>query len=124
MTERLLCLQHCNLFQRLSPDQLRRIDSRSRSRSFLAHSPIYVPEQKADSVFLLVSGLVKVCHLTADLIKSGVRRGRRSGSGESPDAGDLMPAWGSTPSAVTLILSNEVHVDANEAHVAWEGEGG
>ncbi len=66
MSDKLWPLKSCELFGRLSPAQIGRIESRSRSRSFPAHSPVYLPAEKADSVFLLVQGLVKVCHLTAD----------------------------------------------------------
>jgi CRP-like cAMP-binding protein len=59
-------LQNCDLFQRLTPDQIGRIESRSRSRTFPAHSPIYLPAEAADSVFLLAKGMVKVSHLTDD----------------------------------------------------------
>jgi len=66
MPEKLWHIKSCELFGRLSAEQLERLESRSRSRTFPAHSPIYLPPEKADSVFLLAEGLVKVCHLTAD----------------------------------------------------------
>ena len=66
MAEKMWCLKRCGLFSRLAPDQIQRIELRSRSRSYSAHSPIYLPTQKADSVFVLTSGLVKVCHLTPE----------------------------------------------------------
>ncbi len=125
MTEKLLCLKHCNLFQRLSPDQLRRIDSRSRSRSFLAHSPIYVPEQKADSVFLLVSGLVKVCHLTADgkeLILAFVEPGELFGElaiFDGPVRDECVKAV--DPSTVVMIPADEIQcLISEQAEVSLE----
>ena len=66
MPEKLWHLKTCELFGRLSPEQIQRIESRSRSRTFPARSPVYLPSEKADSVFLLTKGLVKVCHLTGD----------------------------------------------------------
>lgn len=66
MAEKLWHLKSCELFGRLTPEQIQRMESRSRSRSFPARSPIYLPADKADSVFLLVKGLVKVSHLTLD----------------------------------------------------------
>ncbi|QDU96500.1 Crp/Fnr family transcriptional regulator [Lignipirellula cremea] len=66
MTDKLWHLKSCELFRQLSPEQMGRIEMRSRSRSFAAHSPVYLPAEKADSVFLLTAGLVKVCHLTTD----------------------------------------------------------
>lgn len=66
MPEKVWHLKSCDLLCRLPAEQLDRIESRSRSRSFPAKTPIYLPSEKADNMFLLVRGLVKVCHLTAD----------------------------------------------------------
>ncbi len=66
MSERLWYLKRCDLFGQLSHEQLGRLESRSRSRTFAAHSPIYLPAEKAESVYLLTSGLAKVSHLTED----------------------------------------------------------
>ncbi len=66
MSGKLWFLKHCNIFERLTSEQMQRIESRSRVRSFSAHTPIYLPAEKADSVFLLAKGLAKVSHLTAD----------------------------------------------------------
>jgi CRP/FNR family cyclic AMP-dependent transcriptional regulator len=59
-------LKNCGIFEKLSPEQLRKLESVSRSQLFPARSPIYLPSEKADSVFVLAKGLVKVCHLTTD----------------------------------------------------------
>ncbi len=64
--EKLWHLKGCDLFGRLLPEEIQRLEMRSRSRTFPARCPIYLPSEKADSVFLLVKGLVKVCNLTAD----------------------------------------------------------
>lgn len=66
MPEKIWHLKNCDLFGSLLPAQIGRLERRSRSRTFPARSPIYLPSEKADSVFLLAKGLVKVCHLTAD----------------------------------------------------------
>ncbi len=66
MTEKMWCLKRCDLFAQLTPVQMQRIESRSRTRSFSARSPVYLPTSTADSVFLLTSGMVKVCHLTSE----------------------------------------------------------
>jgi CRP/FNR family transcriptional regulator, cyclic AMP receptor protein len=59
-------LKHCNLFDRLSPEQIKRLEMRSRLKTFPAHNPIYLPVARADSVFLLAKGLAKVSHLNRD----------------------------------------------------------
>ena len=66
MPQQIWHLKNNELFTKLNPDQLAHLESRCRSRSFAAHSPVYLPSQSADSVFLLASGLVKVCNLTND----------------------------------------------------------
>ena len=58
MSQGLWCLKRCDLFRQLTAGQIRRIETSSRCRSFPAVSPIYLPSEKADSVFLLASGLM------------------------------------------------------------------
>jgi len=66
MPEKLWHLKKCDLFGGLLPEQLEVIKTCSRSISFHAGTPVYLPSECADSVFLLAKGLVKVCHLTED----------------------------------------------------------
>ncbi|SMP43487.1 cAMP-binding domain of CRP or a regulatory subunit of cAMP-dependent protein kinases [Neorhodopirellula lusitana] len=66
MPQQIWHLKNNELFTKLKPERLSHLESRCRSRSFAAHSPVYLPSQSADSVFLLASGLVKVCNLTND----------------------------------------------------------
>lgn len=66
MSEKLWFLKKCELFERLAPEELSRIESVSRARSFARKSPIYLPADQAQSVFLLASGRIKLCHLTHD----------------------------------------------------------
>ncbi len=66
MSETLWHLKHCDLFQQLTPEEFTRLESRSRFRTYPARSPIYLPEEKADSIFLVAEGLVKVSNLSPD----------------------------------------------------------
>jgi len=66
MSEKYWYLKNCSLFERLEQQDLRRIGAYSHSKSFPAHSPIYLPSEKADHVFLLAKGLVKVSYLTTE----------------------------------------------------------
>jgi len=66
MSERYWCLKHCSLFERLDDQQLRRLESHSRSKTFPANGPIYLPAECAEHVFLVAKGLVKVSYLTAE----------------------------------------------------------
>ena len=66
MPDGLWYLKKCELLGRLSPDQIQQLESQSRVRTFLSRSPVYLPTETADRVFMLAEGLVKVCHLTSD----------------------------------------------------------
>lgn len=66
MSEKLWHLKQCHLFERLSSEELRRVEARSRARNFPAKSPIYLPAEKANSVFVLSSGRAKICHITPE----------------------------------------------------------
>lgn len=66
MDDKFWFLKQCDLFARLTPEQVEAIESRSRSRKFPRGSLIYVPSDQSDSMLLLLSGRVKIYHLTAD----------------------------------------------------------
>src|SRR6056297_2653829 len=59
-------LRRCKLFRDMTPDQIRGIATSARCRKFSVGCPIYLPSERADTVFLVVMGLVKICHLTPD----------------------------------------------------------
>ena len=66
MSEKLWYLKQCDLFVRLTNDDLAWLEARSRARTFARRSPIYLPADAADSVLLLASGRVKICNITAE----------------------------------------------------------
>ncbi|MCH5376803.1 MAG: Crp/Fnr family transcriptional regulator [Planctomycetes bacterium] len=66
MEEHYWILKRCGLFERLSNDQIQLIESRSRARKFPKGSVIYLPSDQSDSVMLVVSGRIKLYHLTPD----------------------------------------------------------
>ena len=123
MSDKLWYLKHCNLFERLTDEQITRIESRSRSRSFSANSPIYLPAEKADSVFLLAKGLAKVSHLSGDgkeSILAFVEAGEMFGElalfdGEQRD--EFVKAV--EPTTVVMIPNDEMqHLMAERSDVA------
>jgi len=59
-------VRDCSLFQRLSEDQLRRLERRARMRDFPRNSSIYLPSDETDGAFLLGRGRVRICSNTAD----------------------------------------------------------
>lgn len=59
-------LKHCQLFERLSADELRGLERVSQFRRFPAGSPVYLPSDQSRAVLLLVAGRVKICHLTPE----------------------------------------------------------
>ncbi len=66
MNERIWFLKNCDLLQKMSLDQLDMLEKHCQRRKFAAGGPIYLPSESADSIYLVGSGLVKICHLTAD----------------------------------------------------------
>ncbi|HRX78985.1 MAG TPA: Crp/Fnr family transcriptional regulator [Pirellulaceae bacterium] len=66
MSEKLWYLKNCHLFEQLADGDLRDIEARSKARTFARGTPIYLPLDDTNAVFLLASGRVKICHLTPD----------------------------------------------------------
>jgi len=66
MSEKFWHLKSAQIFERLSDDDLRTLEQRSRSTTFRRGSPIYLPSERAEAVFLLARGRVKICNITPD----------------------------------------------------------
>ena len=59
-------LKNCHLFERLAAEALSKVEIASRVRTFPKKSPIYLPADHAQDVFLLATGRIKLCHVTPD----------------------------------------------------------
>lgn len=59
-------LKNCRLLSRLPQAELEELERHSRSGRFKAGEVIYIPLDRADAVLILVSGQVKLCHVTPD----------------------------------------------------------
>jgi len=66
MGEKFWYLKHCDLCSRLSLEELRSLEARCLLRTFERKSLIYVPSDLSDSLLLLISGRVKLYHLTSE----------------------------------------------------------
>lgn len=66
MPDQLWHLKHCKMFQRLTPGEIGRLESHSRTQTYPAGSPIYLPSERADAVYLVANGVVKVSSLSPD----------------------------------------------------------
>ena len=66
MSERLWYLKNCELFQRLSADQLTALEARCRMRQCPRGTPVYLPAVEADGILLLAKGRVKIGSYTED----------------------------------------------------------
>lgn len=66
MQERIWYLKSSRLLEMLDADQLVVIERQSRWKKFPRGTPIYLPGENADSIYLVADGLVKLCHLTSD----------------------------------------------------------
>jgi CRP/FNR family transcriptional regulator, cyclic AMP receptor protein len=59
-------LKNCDLFSRLSPNDITELESQSRMKQLKRGEPVYLPHQLADGVLLVAKGRVKICHATPD----------------------------------------------------------
>lgn len=65
MQERLWYLKSSHLLEMFDADQLAAIERQCRWKTFSGGTPIYLPSEHADSVYIVAEGMVKLCHLTA-----------------------------------------------------------
>ena len=66
MTDKFWYLKSCDLFERLTREQVGRLESHSKVGTFGRNSLVYMPSDQSDSVMLLASGRIKIYHVTAD----------------------------------------------------------
>lgn len=66
MQDKYWYLKNCDLFERLSPEQIEAIEAASKIRKYERNSLIYLPNDRSDSVFLCASGRVKIYHITSE----------------------------------------------------------
>jgi len=66
MSEKFWHLKSCALFERLTDEQVSRIENRAQSRSFKRGGLVYLPSDQGDAVLLLTSGRVKLYHITSE----------------------------------------------------------
>lgn len=59
-------LKNCDLFERLSQDQIAQVERNSSVRQFGRGNLVYLPTESSDSVFLLLSGRIKLYHITSE----------------------------------------------------------
>lgn len=113
MSEKLWYLKNCGLFERLSAEELGRLESRSRARTFPRKSLVYLPHDEADSIGLLTSGRVKITHVTGEgkqailtFIEPGEIFGELAVFEESGQRDDYAEAM--EKSTVVLIPADEI----------------
>ncbi len=66
MADRYWHLKNSAVLASLPVEELRRLESRSRARSFAAGSPIYLPADAADGVLFLAEGRVRICSISPE----------------------------------------------------------
>ncbi|QDU00284.1 Crp/Fnr family transcriptional regulator [Gimesia aquarii] len=59
-------LKNCDLFERLSQDQIADVERHSSVRQFGRGNLVYLPTESSDSVFLVLTGRVKLYHITGE----------------------------------------------------------
>ncbi|GAB4135351.1 MAG: Crp/Fnr family transcriptional regulator [Planctomycetaceae bacterium] len=113
MNDKFWYLKHCDLFNQLSSDELSRLESRARFKSFKKGDLVYLPTDRNDSIILLTSGRVKIYHITSEgkqallaFIDPGEMFGELSlfESGQREEFAEAMETSG-----LVLIPGEEVH---------------
>lgn len=66
MDQKFWYLKRCDLFERLSPEQAARLETRARSRKVPRGGLVYLPSDRSDSLLVLAAGRIKIYHLTGD----------------------------------------------------------
>ena len=66
MDNRFWHLKRCDLFESLSDAQIEKLESQSQIRLFDRKSLVYLPDEPGDSILLVVSGRVRIYHVTPD----------------------------------------------------------
>ena len=66
MAEQIWSIQQCRLFEKLPGDDLQFLEQRSRVKSFARNSAIYLPQDMAESVLVVVSGRIRLYSITPD----------------------------------------------------------
>lgn len=66
MDEKFWYLKNCDLFERLSPEHVSRLEAVSQAKQLARGSLVYMPSEASESVFLLTSGRVKLYHITSE----------------------------------------------------------
>lgn len=59
-------LKNCRLLERLPRTELERLEQTCRSRQFASGQVVYLPIDRADAILVLISGQVKLCHMTPE----------------------------------------------------------
>ncbi len=66
MSDRVWYIQKCELFEQLAPADLEILESRARIRSFPKKSVVYLPQDAADSVYVIAEGRIRLVSITPE----------------------------------------------------------
>ena len=119
MSEKLWYLKNCRLFEQLTADDLQAIEARSKARTFPRGTPIYLPLDETNSVFLLASGRVKICNLTPDgkqSILAFIEPGELFGELALFDAGPRDEYAEAVEKSTIVLIPGEVMQQTMESH--------
>ena len=59
-------IKNCNLFEQVSHDDIKWLESRAKMRELKRGEPVYLPSQMDDVILLVASGRIKTCHVTPE----------------------------------------------------------
>lgn len=112
MADKFWYLKNCSLFERLTPEQVQRVEAVAKFRQFKRGEMVYLPSDTGDSVLLVATGRIKIYHITSEgkqsvlgLVDAGEIFGELAALDDSPreEFAEAMIA-----SSVILIPQNEM----------------
>ena len=66
MADRYWVLKDCRLFDRMSPERIRQVESAARMKTFDKGDMVYLPTDAADGVLLLTAGRIRLTSITPE----------------------------------------------------------
>ena len=66
MPDHIWYIQKCGLCEQLTAEELGRLESQARIRTFPKNAPIYLPRDQANLVYILAEGRVRLVSLTPE----------------------------------------------------------
>jgi len=119
MSEKFWHLKSCQLFERLTDDQVSQLENRAQSRTFGRGELVYLPSDRSHCVLLVASGRIKLYHITSDgkqALLGFIDPGEVFGELAVFDAGQREEFAEAMEKSVVILIPSELIQSLMEAH--------